>query len=73
MQHILTDQEINNMAKDVNKVDLLDLLTAEKGKAESLITDVDELNSVTALQIELNDMRSIIENLNFLIQNIQNV
>ncbi len=41
------------------------IVESRKKKAESLITDVDELNSVTALQIELNDMRRIIENLNF--------
>lgn len=49
MQHILTDQEINNMAKDVNKVDLLDLLTAEKGKAAKIMIDTIEISEPSTL------------------------
>ncbi len=39
MQHILTDQEINNLAYEVNKKEILELLVAEKGNAGKIMIE----------------------------------
>lgn len=39
MQLIMTDQEINNLAVEVNKKEILDLLTAEKGNAAKIMIE----------------------------------
>ena len=44
MQHILSDMEINNLAKEINKVDVLDLLVAEKGKAAKIMIETIEIS-----------------------------
>lgn len=49
MQNIMTDQEINNLAIEVNKADILELLMAEKGKAAKIMIETIEIKEPTEL------------------------
>ena len=46
---ILTDQEINNLAIEVNKKEILDLLTAEKGNAAKIMIETIKIKEANEL------------------------
>lgn len=50
MQLIMTDQEINNLAIEVNKKEILDLLTAEKGNAAKIMIETLTIKEPNELQ-----------------------
>ena len=49
MQHTLTDQEINNLAYEVNKKEILELLIAEKGNAGKIMIETIEIKEPSDL------------------------
>ncbi|CAD8175836.1 unnamed protein product [Paramecium octaurelia] len=56
MQHIMTDQELNTLAKEMNKQEILELLYSEKGNAANVMIetiDLNEPNHYTKEMIEL--------------------
>lgn len=53
MQHLLTDNELTEMGKQINKKELIELLTIEKGSTAKIMVDTMSIKEPNEIQYSM--------------------